>query len=147
MCRVDIPEILKPFYFNFHWSQKKLWSLDLQKETMAVECFLWLLDYPIWATRPPHNIFDLKPADVMKNPEHYPKHFRRIQNTDLAYPIHIMFYKHNWVIMDGFHRLMKCVLEKRKQISVYKLIESQIDMIVPDGDNPSGYSNTGDRKQ
>ena len=73
MKRYDIPEELASIYFDFHWSQKKLWALDLPTTTMRVNNFTWLLDYPIWASEPPEKIFDLKPSDVLHNIDNFPK--------------------------------------------------------------------------
>ena len=137
--RIDLPEKLKPVYFDFHWSQKKLWALELPEAQMNVSDFLWSLDYPIWATNPPEKIFDLEPNTVLKNLEHFPLKKERIQQADLSYPIHVMYWKNRWVILDGYHRLLKKILLNEKSISVKIVPHRMIPAITPDPVQATGF--------
>lgn len=57
------------------------------------------------------------PADVLKNPKkkEYENDIQRIKNADLKYPI-IVFNNH---IVDGVHRYVKTIQEKKKEIKAY----------------------------
>lgn len=138
--RIDLPPSLKPFYFTFHWSQEKLWKLNLESEKRKVSDFMWLLKYPIWASNPPDKIFDLKPQIVLDNLDQYPIHRKRIEKASLDFPIHIMFWKNSWVIMDGFHRLLKCLLYGYEEILVKIVSPDQIADIQPDLGNLKGFA-------
>lgn len=135
----ELPESLKPVYFDFHWSQKKLWSLALSSRSMEISALTWLLDYPIWASDPPEKLYDLSPAQVIDNLETYPKHALRIKEADTSFPLHVMYWKERWAIMDGFHRLIKAHLAGEKTISVYEVPQTAIPHIGPDPDQPSGF--------
>lgn len=53
--------------------------------------------------------------------------FTQIQEADLSYPLHILFFKGRPLILDGLHRLTKAVLTGRKIISVKVVTMEQID--------------------
>ncbi len=131
MKSVELPEVLQPFYFDFRWSQEKLWALPLSLEVMPVSEFEWLLDYPIWASDPPRAIFDLCPGDVIRKPQLFPEHRKRIDTAEIRFPIHIMFWKERWMIMDGFHRLAKLLDIGRTEVAVKKVPLSAIPILSP----------------
>ncbi|MDD4974829.1 MAG: hypothetical protein PHY93_10790 [Bacteriovorax sp.] len=137
--RNDIPKELASIYFDFHWSQKKLWALDLPITTMEVKELIWLIDYPIWASNPPDKIFDLKPVEVLQNLDLFPKVKTKILNADCSFPIHIMNWREHWVILDGFHRLLKKIIANELEISVKKVPISAIYEIQPDRSSPNGF--------
>jgi hypothetical protein len=130
---------MKSIYFNFHWSQKKVWNLRLETIKMEVNDFIWLLNYPIWASNPPEKIFDLKPIDVLKNLENFPIIHKKIQNADYSFPIHIMKWNDRLVVMDGFHRILKTIINNENHILVKEVPVSEIGNIQPDNENPTGF--------
>ncbi len=137
--RNDIPKELSSIYFDFHWSQKRLWDLSLPVTTMKVNDFIWLLDYPVWASNPPDKVFDLKPLDILYNMDNFPKIKTKILNADCSYPIHIMNWRERWVILDGFHRLLKKIITNETEIAVKEVPVSSISEIQPDRSNPCGF--------
>lgn len=139
-ARSDLPEILKPIYFDFHWSQKKLWALELAAEPMSIESLIWLLELPVWPSNPPHKIFGLRPIEVMNNLNAFPKHKEKIDQADIRFPLHVMFWKERWIIMDGYHRLLKHLRNKESVVQVYKVPKSSIPLITSDKDKPCGYA-------
>lgn len=137
--RKDIPEELASIYFDFHWSQKKLWALDLPTTIMKVSDFIWLIDYPIWASSPPDKIFDLRPAKVLHYLDNFPILKARILNADCSFPIHVMIWRERLVILDGFHRLLKKILINETEIFVKEVPSSAIFEIQPDRNSPTGF--------
>lgn len=137
--RNDIPEELTSIYFDFHWSQKKLWALDLPTTTMKVNDFIWLMDYPIWASSPPEKVFDLRPAEVLHDLDNFPIFKTRILNADCSFPIHIMNWRERLLILDGFHRLLKKIIINETEIYVKEVPSSATYAIQPDKDSPTGF--------
>jgi hypothetical protein len=77
-----------------------------------------LLDLPVWASAPPERIFDLVPRDVMRDPSLHPAHHARIVSADLRWPLHATRLDDRWIVLDGFHRLARAVLEGRAEMEV-----------------------------
>ena len=69
----------------------------------------WHLNYPFWSTRPPGPVFDLKPRAVLASPEFHSRHWNRIVDADLSYPLNVGRFGGRLVILDGLHRLAKAV--------------------------------------
>jgi hypothetical protein len=127
--RSDIPKSMQFFYFDFNWHQKELWRLKLDEQQINIDELLWQFDYPIWATKPPDEIFNLSPNEVLKNPKKYQQHWSRINKSDLSFPIHTIWNKNYLVILDGYHRLAKAFLSEQKTISAFMLEDFHIDLI------------------
>jgi disulfide oxidoreductase YuzD len=131
---------------NFSWSQKKLWSLKVEPQVIDVSNFRWLLDYPIWATDYPNKIFDLKPIDVLNDIETYPIKKKRILNVDLSYPIFAIRWNDKYVILDGFHRLLKSIIDDRHSIEVKIVSPDMISSIAPEENSSSKSKENRDIK-
>jgi hypothetical protein len=62
----------------------------------------------------------IRPVDVMKNPQQYPEHVARIKKASLNYPVIIgLDEEERYIIIDGFHRLVKSFLLKKETIETY----------------------------
>ena len=96
-------------YFSLRWDKQQIWELDLPARKIRVNELLWLLELPFWSTRPPAPLFDLKPADVLRNPDVHPSHWQRSLAADLTYPIATAVVGNHIVILDGMHRLVQAV--------------------------------------
>ena len=96
---------------------------------MRIADFDWLLDYPIWASEPPHAIFDLCPRGVIQDQYRHPVHQRKIENADTSFPLHVMHWKERWVIVDGFHRLAKLMRQGHAEVQVYKVPVAAIPLL------------------
>lgn len=59
------------------------------------------------------------PKDVLDNPEKYKDDFERIQNSELKYPIILLYNNKQFSIVDGLHRLSKACLENKKTIKAH----------------------------
>lgn len=114
----DIPQIIKDVGFGFNWSEKKVWKLDIPATDMEIDELVWHFEIPfLWE----NGIYNLKPRNVMDNPQEYEKEYARAMQTDLTYPIDIMENKGRWVILDGLHRLMKASILGAKTVRVRKV--------------------------
>ncbi len=123
----NMPVIIKEVGFDFSWEEKKVWNLDLPVEDMSINDLLWHFDMPFWNTTDGN--YDLKPIDVIDNPEKYRKEYERVMKSDVSYPLDIMFWKQRWLLLDGLHRLVKLSISGCKTIKVHKVPKSQIPSI------------------
>lgn len=122
MARRDtdkLPQIIKDVGFDFHWDIKKVWALDLPIEEMDMSELEWHFDIPFWWTD--GGFFDFKPRQVLDNPEKYPERYKRVMDTDLLYPLDIMFWKGRWLLLDGLHRLTKAQFKGLDKVKVRKV--------------------------
>jgi len=120
---VDIPEVIKSVGFDFHWSEEKVWGLDIPVEQMDIKELIWHFDIPFWGH------YQLKPIDVINNPSEYEEEYKRIMDSDLKYPLDIMFWKERWLLLDGLHRLTKASILGMKTINVRKIPQEDISKI------------------
>ena len=108
---IRLPQVLRGVFFEGRWDREKVWRLP----TATTQCdpcdFLWLLDLPMWSTVPGEPRFDLAPADVLRRLDAYPRHALRIHEADLAYPLDAFHNGSAWVVIDGYHRLCRHILE------------------------------------
>ena len=106
--------------FKTFSDEKHIYSVDMMMayvnthkhpiQKIKIEDNLWQLEQNVWG--------DYSPADVLKHPERkkYAENIQRIKDADLSYPI-FMTSKHQ--IIDGYHRVLKAVKEKKPGISAY----------------------------
>lgn len=125
--RTDMPEMLSKVYVDFYWSKKKLWEGNFSEKDYLVAELDWILSYPIWYK----DAYPV-PNNLIQNPNLDPDHWDRVLKADLAFPVHIIFWKQRWLILDGIHRLIKTKLEGRKMIKTKMLLEKDIKDILPD---------------
>jgi hypothetical protein len=103
----------------FGWTEETLWRLDLPVEEMPLVAFDWLLDLPIW--RWEGSRFQVSLRHVLDDPERYRAHHEKAACADTRYPIHVTERGGRWVILDGYHRLLKSLLQAAPSISVVKV--------------------------
>lgn len=124
----DVPQIIKDVGFDFHWSSKKVWALDEPVVEMPIEELMWHFDIPFWEVADTDD-YNLKPWEVIKDPDKHSLHYKKIQEADLKYPLDIMENKGRWLILDGLHRLVKAHLQDLKAVMVRKIPRSRIPEI------------------
>jgi len=128
MAERNKPEIIEEVGFDFSWDEKKVWELDVAKESAPIDLLTWHFDAPfIWSK--PDGYYDVNPRDVIENPGLHPEEYERTMNADTSYPIDIMYWRGRWLILDGLHRLMKLSVNGANEIVVRKIPESAIDQI------------------
>ena len=122
----EIPQIIKDVGFDFSWSEEKVWALEVPVEEMSIKELIWHFDIPfLWED----DVYNLKPQDVIDNPENHKKEYERTMKADLIHPIDIMENKGRWLILDGLHRLMKASILKMDKVQVRKVSRDFIPKI------------------
>ncbi len=125
----ETPKIIKDVGFDFHWDEKKVWALDVPEESMDIKELTWHFAIPfLWE----NGVYNLKPREVLDNPEAHRKEYDRAMNADFSYPIDIMKNKGRWLILDGLHRLMQAWLLETPTVRVRKIPRSRIPEILAD---------------
>lgn len=109
-----MPQITKDLGFDFWWDTQKLWAFYAPVIDVEIEKLEWLFELPFWDNNGKQTT--LKPIDVKMHPEIFKEQYIRTMNTDLNYPINIIYLKNRWVVMDGLHRLLKCSILGDKTI-------------------------------
>jgi hypothetical protein len=79
---------------------------------LKLDQLVWHMDLTVWTTMPGEPRFDLAPATVMRSPLAFPRHWRKINDAQLAYPLELFQNGTRWVIIDGYHRLCGHVLQR-----------------------------------
>ncbi len=122
-----LPKIIEEVGFDFSWSEKKVWALDIPVEKIDIKELEWHFEIPFWSTK--NGYYDLKPNDVINFPENHQEEYDRTMKADLSYPIDIMENKGRWLILDGLHRLVKAKILGKTEVEVRKVPRSKIPEI------------------
>ncbi len=122
----EIPQIIKDVGFDFDWSEEKVWTLDVPVEEVNISELTWHFDIPfLWEK----GVYNLKPQDVINEPEKHKEEYARTMKADLVHPIDIMQNKGRWLILDGLHRLMKASILGQQRVQVRKVSRELIPNI------------------
>ncbi len=121
------PSIIEKVGFEFDWSNRKVWALDVPIEEMSISKLSWHFGISFWNTR--GGCYDLTPNQVILSPKKWTKEYQRILKADLRHPIDIMFNKRRWLILDGLHRLVKAKIKGKKKVRVRKIPLFMIPLI------------------
>lgn len=119
-----LPEAVKEALPLVPWRIERLWQLDLLVLPIAVSELEWLLELPLWQLDGVR--FQVSPRQVWEDPNGFPDHLRRVMASDLRYPIHLVEHNGRLVVLDGFHRLLKAVIQGRQEI--YAMVLSRADL-------------------
>lgn len=92
----------------------------------------------------------ISPISVILNPgaPQFSHHIKRIRGADYnKYPIFVLYDKDEYTIVDGYHRLAKCVMNKDKEIPAYVFTAKEMAMFklprhIPEDVNLSHYELT-----
>jgi len=122
-----LPAHIQQYAFDFRWSNQLVWNLTVESELMDVDDLVWHFNIPWLHTEGER--FNLTPKDIMEYPELYQKQYERTMNSDLSFPIDIMYNKDRWLILDGLHRLMKAVNNGNRNVTVRKIPRALISKI------------------
>jgi ASC-1-like (ASCH) protein len=123
---LGIPQIIKDVGFDFDWSEEKVWALDVPTEEIDIHELTWHFDIPfLWED----GIYNLKPQDVIDEPEKHKEEYDRTMKADLIHPIDIMQNKGHWLILDGLHRLIKASILNMQKVQVRKISRELIPQI------------------
>lgn len=123
----NYPQIIKEVGFDFSWEEAKVWQLDVLVEEMDINDLTWHFDIPfLWEG---DGVYNLRPNEVIEEPDDHKEEYNRTMKSDLKYPIDIMENKGHWLILDGLHRLMKAAMLNMKVVQVRKIPRSRIKEI------------------
>jgi hypothetical protein len=82
-------------------SREKLWSLPIEESEMSTQQLAWLLELPWWRGTG-GQVFTVRPIDVTAGPR-----YQRTTQADLSWPLHVTQRHGRFLVLDGFHRLLK----------------------------------------
>ena len=125
----SIPSELRGVMLEVAWNQSKLWSIRYEPDLVAVDDLRWHLELPWWSGDD-GEWFRVRPADVMAAPARFPVHAARIDNADLAWPVHVLRRRDRWLVLDGIHRLAKAELAGVASISAIRLHAADLAEVV-----------------
>jgi hypothetical protein len=109
------------------WKIHKMWALESPIQRVAVADLAWLLGLPLWQKNGIR--FQVSPAQVCGDPGSFPDHLRRAMASDLEQPIHLVEHHGRLVVLDGYHRLVKAVIEDRPEIDAMVLSQRDLESI------------------
>ncbi len=116
---MPLPEILNT---GFKTDEPKLWAADIPVEEIDISELDCNLDIP-YLEKEGTNDWNLTPRMLVENFDKEFFHAKKVNETDLKYPIEIYFHKNKWIILDGIHRFTKAVRLGHKKIKVRKVSE------------------------
>ena len=118
MKRLPLPVHLQGLFFDWLWDTTMVWSLPTPVSQLPFENLAWHLGLTVWSTVRGEPRFDLAPATVLAAPSAHARHWAKIQNADLSYPLELFDHGGRWVILDGYHRLCRHYLSQTQQVPV-----------------------------
>jgi hypothetical protein len=136
--RASMPPRVRAALPRLAWTEDALWRLEHPVEDVSVESFTWLLDLPLWRWQ--GRRFQLSLRDVLSDPERYRAHWEKAERADTAFPIHVIRHRGRWVILDGYHRLLKTLARGGSTVRVMKVSAADLAPERPErgGGRPGG---------
>lgn len=116
---MSLPEILDT---GFKTDEPKLWAIDIPVEEIAISEIEYNLDIPYLEQEGTED-WNLTPRMLIENFDKEFSHAKKVNESNLNYPIEIYFYKNKWIILDGIHRFTKAIYLGLKTIKVRKVSE------------------------
>ena len=115
----------KEIDIGFEIDYQKLWSLDIPVEEINISLLEYNMAFP-YLEQEWTDDWNLTPRMLIKNFEKEISHAKKVNESDLSYPIEIYFHNDSWIILDGIHRSVKSVKNGLKTIKVRKVPKSLI---------------------
>lgn len=116
---LPLPPHIQQYAFDFRWDNQLVWNLIVESELMNVDQLVWHFDIPWLHTEGER--FNLTPKEIMQHPALYKEQYKRTMESDVSFPIDVMYNKGRWLILDGLHRLMKAVHNGEQYVAVRKI--------------------------
>jgi ribosomal protein S18 acetylase RimI-like enzyme len=114
----QMPDVLTEVWPLIPARLDRLWALDLPAETVSVAELAWLLDLPLWQLD--GRRFQVSPNQVLRERDRFPAHVERAMASDLSFPIVLTEHRGRWVVLDGYHRLLKTIILGEKTITAVR---------------------------
>lgn len=125
-----LPPELRDWYFPFNWEVSDIWGLPGKIEQRKTIDLVWHLAEPFWSSvRGNGLLFDLRPIDVLVEPQKNAYHHARIEDADTSFPVSLTSYKETEIIIDGIHRLAKLARNNIETVHVKVISEKSIEKI------------------
>jgi hypothetical protein len=121
----SIPPELRGWILEIEWDRDRLWKIQRPPTSVAMGQLRWHLDLPWWRGGD-DDWFKVRPRDVLSDPAGFPEHHARLTRADLRWPIHIIYRRDRWLILDGVHRCAKAELLEADHINAIVLIPSDL---------------------
>lgn len=119
-----LPDSVIAVMAGFWWDDDRIRALALPVEAVPFAELEWGLDVSFWSDgRKP---FSVRGRDLLENPDRYPEHRRRVHWSDLKHPLTLYEKEERWIILDGYHRLVKSAREGRTELPVVRLPEAAV---------------------
>lgn len=118
-------EIIKKNTLDFDIDYEKLWALDIQEESIAIDELLWHFDIPFWDKEGTDD-WNLTPWEFIKNQNAEPSHKIKVNEANLDYPIDVFDNDGKITILDGLHRLVKAYTLGYREIKVRMIPKEMI---------------------
>lgn len=114
---------------GFKIPEPMLWALDLPVEEIPISEIANNLEIP-YLEREVTDDWNLCIRELLENFDNESHHAKQTMDADLSFPIELYFYKDQWIILDGVHRLARAILENRDTILVRRIPQNEIDKIM-----------------
>jgi hypothetical protein len=114
-----VPSEIEEHILPFNWDVRRVWELDAAIVLRTLESFDYLLDLPLWSSRPKCGmLFDIAPREVLASPGISPHQTQRIHDSRIEFPIDLLRYQGRDWVLDGVHRLAKLIAIGEKTVRV-----------------------------
>lgn len=127
-AKLAVPQIIREVGLDISWDERKVWDLDFPTESISITELVWHFDIPFWSK--PGGFYNLTPQEVLSNPGEYSEEYTRTMQADTSHPIDIMFWRGQWLILDGLHSLLKQVTQGKENVQVRKIPVSEKSKII-----------------
>ena len=118
MSRIELPSRLQDVFFERCWETARIWALPTAASLLGLDELVWHMDLTVWTTVSGEPRFDLAPTTVVRSPSEFARHWRKIREAEIVYPLEMFQNGTRWVIIDGYHRLCAHVLQNSRAVPV-----------------------------
>lgn len=109
------PRILTDVGLSMFVNTVKLRKLPLPIVNIDIKKLIWHFDMPVWE-KDKTDDWNLTPWEVIRKKKGTAGHQKRVQKTELKYPIVVTRYRSKYVVLDGVHRLVKAYMNDEKKM-------------------------------
>ncbi len=116
---MPLPKILD---ISFKTDEQKLWAVDIPVEEIPISEIEYNLDIP-YLEQEGTDDWNLTPRMLIENFDKEVTHAKKVDETDMKYPIDIYMHKGKWIILDGVHRFTKAIRQGDETIKIRRVNE------------------------
>ena len=113
---------------GYSWGRDQLWALDLPCREVELSSLRWHFELPWWRG-PDRGWFQVRPLQVLADPDQYPEHRGRLEGVDLNWPLHVLRRRGRWLIVDGTHRATKAEQQGLRTVQARELSLNDLRLI------------------